>query len=103
MLSLMKRIVFIAAALAAAAGGVGADPVFKPPKAKDGYAYPDCYCTNRGVRVEIGEMSCLQIGSQEFTARCGMSLNNPAWRDKTPGCDKPISQAPAGSEFLQPT
>jgi hypothetical protein len=75
---------------------------FFPPKAKEGHSYPDCYCTNRGQRVEMGKMSCLRIGSQEFTARCGMSLNNPAWRDMTPGCTQPMSQAEPGSEFLEP-
>lgn len=75
------------------------DPVFVPPKAKDGHKYPDCYCTNRGERIPIGQMSCLRIGSQEFTARCGMSLNNPAWRDMQPGCQVNTSEAPLDSPF----
>ena len=84
------------------AGPVLADSIFKPPKAKEGHSYPECYCTNRGQRVEMGQLSCLRIGSQEFTARCGMSLNNPAWRDMTPGCTQPMSEAPPDSEFLEP-
>ncbi|MEX2520515.1 MAG: hypothetical protein WD969_14430 [Paracoccaceae bacterium] len=81
----------------------GADPVFQRPKAKEGYPYPECYCTNRGVRVELGQKSCLRIGAREFTARCGMSLNNPAWRDKTEGCPpEPLSSFAPGSEFAQP-
>ncbi|WP_340108527.1 hypothetical protein [Pikeienuella sp. HZG-20] len=89
--------------LGAAPGGSAADPTFQHPKAKSGYAYPECYCTNRGVRVEIGEISCLRIGAREFTARCGMSLNNPAWRDKTEGCaPTPLSRSAPLSELSQP-
>ena len=90
-------------ALALLATSASADPAFKPPKPKEGHAYPECYCTNRGVRVPIGQKSCLRIGSQEFTARCGMSLNNPAWRDMEEGCDdQPLSFTPAPSEFFEP-
>ncbi len=99
----MKKISVIAAFFAAVtAGPVTADSIFVPPKAKEGHSYPDCFCTNRGQRVEMGKMSCLRIGSQEFTAHCGMSLNNPAWRDMKPGCTQPMSQADPGSEFLEP-
>ena len=66
------------------------------PAPKDGYAYPDCYCTNRGVRVEIGETACLRVGGREFTARCDMSLNNPAWREERDGC------APDGLSLAPP-
>ncbi|MGB0506091.1 MAG: hypothetical protein ACPGGK_07815 [Pikeienuella sp.] len=88
----------ILCATAATAG----DPVFKPPPPADGHAYPDCFCTNRGERVPIGSMSCLRIGSQEFTARCGMSLNNPAWRDLEEGCQTPMSKKLPYSEPLEP-
>lgn len=99
----MKQISVAMAFIAAlAAAPAAADQIFKGPKAKDGHSYPDCYCTNRGQRVELGQKSCLRIGSQEFTARCGMSLNNPAWRDMTPGCTQPMSEAAPGSEFLEP-
>lgn len=99
----MKQISVALAFIAAiTASPALADPTFKGPKAKDGHSYPDCYCTNRGQRVEIGQLSCLQIGSQTFTARCGMSLNNPAWRDMTPGCTQPMSEASPDSEFLEP-
>lgn len=99
----MKQILSALALSAVAATGAFADPVFNAPPPADGHSYPDCYCTNRGERVPIGKLSCLRIGSQTFTARCGMSLNNPAWRDMKPGCDTPVSNAPdAQSEFLQP-
>ena len=100
----MKRLLTLTAAIVALSSGAAfaQDPTFRGPKAKEGHDYPDCYCTNRGERVEIGQLSCLQIGSQQFTARCGMSLNNPAWRDMTPGCTQPMSEASPDSEFLQP-
>ncbi len=80
-----------------------ADPVFVPPPPAKGHSYPECFCTNRGVKVPIGATSCLRIGSQEFTARCGMSLNNPAWRDKVAGCTpKPVSDAAPVSYLTQP-
>ncbi len=60
---------------------------FVPPKPKRGFRYPDCFCTDsEGQRVEIGQTSCLQIGSTQYLARCGMSLNNPAWRRVAEGC-----------------
>ena len=104
---MMMRTLIFAAALAIpgafAASGALADPVFTPPKAKDGHAYPECYCTNRGVRVPVGAQSCLRVGSRTFTARCGMSLNNPAWREVKDGCEpEQMSQAAPGSDFLQP-
>ena len=95
--------VFKMAALAAlVATPALADPVFNAPPPKNGESYPECYCTNRGVRVPIGAMSCLRIGNREFTARCGMSLNNPAWRDMKEGCQTPLSQATPDSDFIQP-
>ena len=60
---------------------------YNPPKPKKGFRYPDCFCTDsKGKRVELGKTVCLQIGSQSFTARCAMSLNNPTWRRVSEGC-----------------
>ncbi|MEM8754388.1 MAG: hypothetical protein AAGF90_15530 [Pseudomonadota bacterium] len=90
-------------AVALFAFGANADPTFNAPPPAEGHAYPECFCTNRGVKVPIGAKSCLRIGSQEFTARCGMSLNNPAWRDKEEGCEpQPVSDAAPSSEPVQP-
>jgi hypothetical protein len=91
---------FVAAAMLAAPAAAGSD--WTPPPAKDGYAYPACYCTNRGENVPIGGYACLKIGSREVLARCGMSLNNPAWRTVQEGC--PPDPRPGASlllEFLQ--
>lgn len=99
----MKHVLSALALSAVAATGAFADNVFTPPPPAKGHSYPECYCTNRGERVPMGKLSCLRIGSQTFTARCGMSLNNPAWRDMKPGCDTPMSSAPdAQSDFVQP-
>ena len=63
---------------------------YVPPPAKEGYSYPDCYCTDSdGQRVDVGERACLRIGSRRVLATCGMSQNNPAWRPSAEGC--PIS------------
>jgi len=60
---------------------------FTPPPAKEGYRYPDCFCTDsEGERVEVGQYACLTIGPKRMTAVCGMSLNNPAWRMRGEGC-----------------
>lgn len=57
------------------------------PKPKEGFRYPECFCTDSmGRRVEIGETSCIQIGSTSYLAQCGMSLNNPAWRRVSDSC-----------------
>lgn len=47
----------------------------------------DCYCTDRqGERVELGEMTCLQVDGRMFMAQCQMSLNVPMWREVSEGC-----------------
>ncbi len=66
-----------------------------PPPAKDGYSYPECYCTNRGLKVPMGALTCLTVGRRMFLARCAMSLNNPIWREVQDGC--PSSRARIGA------
>lgn len=47
----------------------------------------DCYCTDKsGARVELGEMTCLQVDGKMFMAQCQMSLNVPMWRKVSDGC-----------------
>ena len=98
----MKALAFIASILVLVCSGAQADdPLpftpaprilpaddgYTPPKPKKGFRYPDCFCTDsQGKRVELGRMTCLQIGSQQFMARCDMSLNNPTWRRVSEGC-----------------
>ena len=72
-------------------------PAWTPPPPAEGERYPDCYCTNRGARVEIGALACLSVGGGVFTARCVMSLNNPAWRREREGCETAPSAALPGS------
>jgi hypothetical protein len=85
----MKRLLIpMIAALLCEAGNptpAGAQAWSAPP-AKDGHAYPDCYCSNRGARVEMGQITCLNVRGRSFTARCEMSLNSPAWREVEEGC-----------------
>jgi len=76
-------------AVPAAADATGSGG-FVPPPPKEGFSYPDCYCTDSdGRRIEVGERACLVIGGREVTAECRMSLNSPAWRTLEDGC--PIS------------
>lgn len=47
----------------------------------------DCYCTDKsGARVELGQMTCLQVDGRMFMAQCQMSLNVPMWREVAQGC-----------------
>ncbi|MGB7316824.1 MAG: hypothetical protein WBC85_02555 [Planktotalea sp.] len=47
----------------------------------------DCYCTDKsGSRVELGQMTCLQVDGRMFMAQCQMSLNVPMWREISTGC-----------------
>ena len=63
------------------------NPNYSPLPPKEGFSYPDCYCTDSlGQRVELGQMACLIIGSRQVLARCGMSVNNPTWREQSEGC-----------------
>ncbi|MEM6762030.1 MAG: hypothetical protein AAF615_04060 [Pseudomonadota bacterium] len=69
------------------ADGVLRMDAFRAPPPKDGYSYPDCYCTDSsGRRVELGQQVCLTVGRRSVLAVCGMSLNNPAWRFQDEGC-----------------
>lgn len=94
----MRIVAAIAAAVLASSGAAAAQSwnQLKPPPA-EGHAYPDCYCTNRGVRVEVGRTACLTINGRSFTARCGMSQNSPAWRRLGDGCVGAVSSAPLWS------
>lgn len=91
----MRKTLIIAATIAAGmtlgAGPASADRIqnknFTQPPAKQGYSYPDCYCTDsNGQRVEMGQLACLVIGSKRVLARCDMSVNNPTWREESEGC-----------------
>ncbi len=63
------------------------NPNFVQPPAKDGFKYPECYCTDSlGQRVEMGKMACLIIGTRRVLARCDISVNNPTWREQSEGC-----------------
>jgi len=80
-----------AAALAVAAPAGAEEP--RPgagtvlPPAKEGHAYPECYCTDsRGQRVEVGQLACLQIGQRQITSRCEKARNLVIWRHQEEGC-----------------
>ncbi|MFQ5565393.1 MAG: hypothetical protein ACE5EU_03425 [Paracoccaceae bacterium] len=91
----MRQTVFITALVllgtTVGSGPADAQPIsnsnFTQPPAKDGFSYPEYYCTDsKGQRVEMGETACLTIGSRRVTARCGISVNSPAWRAESEGC-----------------
>ncbi len=91
----MRQTLFIAGllllGLAVGAGPAAAqsisNPNYSPLPPKEGFSYPDCYCTDSlGQRVELGQMACLIIGTRRVLARCGMSVNNPTWREQSEGC-----------------
>lgn len=69
----------------------GAGEVFQRPEPAPGFSYPEYYCTNRGVRVEVEETACLTVGQKSFVAKCDISLNNPMWRPTGEMCDPPIT------------
>ncbi|MEM7499963.1 MAG: hypothetical protein AAF371_18475 [Pseudomonadota bacterium] len=57
------------------------------PPAKEGYSYPDCYCTDStGNRVEVGQLACLRVGGREITSRCEEADNLTIWRHQGEGC-----------------
>lgn len=80
--TLFAPLLFIAMLVATPAGS----QTFEPLPAKEGYSYPESYCSNRGHRVEMGELSCLRVDGRAFLARCGMSLNVPVWRTIQDSC-----------------
>jgi hypothetical protein len=47
----------------------------------------DCYCTDKGgSRIELGQVTCIQVDGRMYMAQCQMSLNVPMWREVAPGC-----------------
>ncbi len=60
---------------------------FERPEPKAGFSYSDDFCTNRGIRVELNETSCLVIGDRTVLATCEVSLNNPIWRVTDETCE----------------
>ncbi|MEL6267323.1 MAG: hypothetical protein AAFR52_17045 [Pseudomonadota bacterium] len=93
----MKRLASIAAAVlvlaAPSAQAEGDDTAatlrwaFERPPAKQGYSYPDCFCTDSvGRRVEVGQTACLTINSREVMARCEQASNLVIWRQQGEGC-----------------
>ncbi|MEM9146064.1 MAG: hypothetical protein AAGC57_07670 [Pseudomonadota bacterium] len=90
----MKKTLLVLALLAQAGVAFAADqgPTrvadgFVPPPPKDGYSYPECFCTDTlGNRVELGQIACLQIGQRQVTSRCEKASNLVIWRHQTEGC-----------------
>jgi hypothetical protein len=81
----MRRLIVIALITAPAAAGAQ-DWMRERPPPKEGYAYPDCLCSNRGAMEAVGALACLEVGGRRFTARCEMSVNIPTWRFVEEGC-----------------
>lgn len=47
----------------------------------------ECFCTDtEGLRVELGETTCLYVDGRAFMATCDMSINMPTWRDTGQAC-----------------
>ncbi|MHA1527993.1 MAG: hypothetical protein ACTSVG_03160 [Alphaproteobacteria bacterium] len=90
----MRRTLYIAVLVLLGTIGSGpaaaqliSNPNFTQPPPKEGHSYPEYYCTNsKGQRIEIGETACLAIGSRRVPARCGISVNSPAWREESGDC-----------------
>jgi len=79
----LALLVGIAAAPAAAQHMPPANPNYTPAPPKEGYSYPDCYCTDsQGKRVEVGQHACLHIGGREIWALCDWSVNVTTWRHR---------------------
>jgi hypothetical protein len=71
-----------AAAQEAATGGG-----YVPPKPKQGYSYPECYCTgSNGERVEVGELACLSVGGRQVLSRCEKRRNLVIWNHQAEEC-----------------
>lgn len=60
--------------------------IFERPEPKQGFSYPEYYCTNRGVRVDVEDSSCLILDDRTVRAVCDISLNNPMWRVTGEAC-----------------
>lgn len=76
-----------ATALVLGSPGAFAGDAFQPPEPAEGFAYPEYYCTNRGVRVDVEKTSCLTVDGRSFVAKCDISLNNPMWKATGDLCD----------------
>lgn len=52
-------------------------------------AFADCKCRANGHLYNHGQVVCLKLPDGEQLARCGMELNNSAWKKVRDGC--PVS------------
>lgn len=77
----MKRaagiVCFATSCLVAAA--VSAQGLERPAPTAE-FSYLDNHCSNRGIRVELKESSCLIVDGRSVLAVCEMSVNSPTWR-----------------------
>jgi hypothetical protein len=100
-----------AAVLAVAALPAAADDYLRSrPAPAPGHSYPAPYCVNRGVRVEVGETTCIvrnccpDKGCEVFTAQCAMSTNVTTFRKVQEGCQpEQISRAPLSEPTRPPS
>jgi len=90
---MQMRVTMAALALGLGLGSAGAQERdaapgdYVRPPAKEGYSYPECYCTDsQGDRVELGEYACLQIGSRQVYSRCEKRRNLVIWNHQSGGC-----------------
>lgn len=65
--------------------------VFQRPASAPGHPYPEYYCTNRGVRVDVEQTACLTVDGASFEAKCDISLNNPMWRPTGNACEPVVT------------
>jgi len=77
----------LALATSPASAEDAAHHAYTPPPPKEGYSYPECYCTNStGGRVEVGELACLTIGGRQVMSRCEKRRNLVIWKHQSEGC-----------------
>jgi len=62
-----------------------------------GHVDRPCPCSYPGGVAQQGETVCLNIDGRQVLARCGMVLNNSAWRVSGERCEPTASSRPPRS------
>lgn len=57
-------------------------------------AGPNCTCRMAGKTYQEGEVACIRLSGDAYTARCEMNLNTTSWKKIADGCPTASLRSP---------
>ena len=86
-----SKVIIVMAGFVSAAGFALAESKFAPIPRGPVPEIP-CYCRTADLQFDMGETTCIRIGSRAELARCDMVLNNPSWTLLNRPCNPELTQ-----------